>query len=271
MVKIHQTAIVDSKAQIADNVEIGPYCTVGPKVVLDSGVRLISHVTVDNKTTIGENTIVHPFAVVGGNSQHKAYINDGDSGTVTIGKNNTIREYVSIHIGTPIDKSQTIIGDNCLLMGGVHIAHDCILGNDIILSNNATLGGHVKVEDFAVIGGMSAIHQFCRVGKMAMLGGMSALTHDIIPYGLFMGSYSSAHLRGLNLVALKRRGFAKEEIATLMSAYKMLFNTNDGVFAERVTKVEENFSKARGVMDIINFIKTDTEKTIAMPLANEVE
>ncbi len=270
MVNIHPTAIVDNKAEIADSVEIGPYCTVGPKVKLLDGVKLISHVTVSNQTTVGEGTIIHPFAVVGANSQHKEYMNDGDSGTLTIGKNNTIREYASLHIGTPIDNSKTIVGDNCLIMGGVHIAHDCILGNDIILSNNATLAGHVKVDDYAIIGGMSAIHQFCRVGKLAMLGGMSALTQDLIPYGLFMGAYGTGHLRGLNLVGLKRRGFNKEEIAKMMNAYKSLFDREEGVFTDRVTKISEEYKDEKGVVDIVKFIKSDTDRPLAMPFSTNM-
>ncbi len=270
MANIHPTAIVDSKAEIADSVEVGPYCTIGPKVKLLDGVRLISHVTVDNETIVGEGTTIHPFAVVGANSQHKAYLHDGNSGTLTIGKNNTIREYASIHIGTPVDKSQTIIGDNNLIMGGVHIAHDCVLGNDIILSNNATVAGHVKIDDFAIIGGMSAIHQFCRVGKLGMLGGMSAMTQDIIPYGLFMGSYGTGLLRGLNLVGLKRRGFSKEEIATMMTAYKTLFNKDDDVFADRVLKVEQEYGNNEGVKDIIDFIKADTERPLAKPFSTNL-
>ncbi len=269
MAKIHPTAIVDVNAEIADSVEIGPYCTVGPKVKLADGVRLISHAVVENQTTVGEGTVIHPFAVVGGNAQHRAYINEPDCGTLTIGKNNTISEHVSIHIGTPVDKSITVIGDNCLFMGGVHIAHDCILGNNIIMSNNATLGGHVKVEDFAIIGGLSAVHQFCRIGRLGMLGGMSATTQDIIPYGIFMGAYGTGHLRGLNLVGMKRHEITKEDLSTTMKAYKSLFDKENGTFAERLEKVQQEYQSCAPVLDILNFINADKDKPIAMPLDND--
>ena len=199
--KIHPSAVVSSKAQIGDNVEIGPFCVVGDDVKIGEGTILKSHVVVEGDTVIGKNNIIFPFASIGLEPQDLKF--KGEKSRVEIGDNNKIREHVTIHLGTQDGAMVTKIGSNCLLMVGVHIAHDCVVGNHVIFANNATLAGHVEVGDHVVIGGLSAVHQFVRIGAGAMIGGMSGVESDVFPNGLVMGERAS--LAGLNLVGLKRR------------------------------------------------------------------
>ena len=201
MNNIHPTAIIEDGAQLGDNVTVGPYSYVGPQVVLNDGVTLISHVWVGGDTTVGENTEISPFAVIGGKNQD---LKDKEKkGKLIIGKNNSIREHATMQPGSPDGGNVTCVGDNGLFMIGTHIAHDCQVGNNVIMSNNATLAGHVKVGDRAIIGGLSAVHQFTRIGAHAMVGGMCGIARDVIPYSLI----SFNILEGVNIVGLKRRGF----------------------------------------------------------------
>ncbi len=257
---IHATAIVSKKANIADGVEIGPFCVIGDEVTLEKGVKLISNVTIMGNTTVGEGTQVYPFTVLGAPAQHIKFMNE--PAKLIIGKNNIIREHVTMHTGTPIETSQTIVGDNGFFMVGCHIAHDCIVGNNVILTNNAALGGHVRVGDFAIVGGLSAVHQFCRIGKYAMIGGMSGVEQDVIPYGLITGD--RGRLRGLNLVGLKRHNFSISDINKMRQAYRMLF-ADEGTFAERVKDVAKTYKGFKPVEDIIEFISTESHRTVCQP------
>ena len=190
---IHPTAIISSPENIGDDVRIGPYCTIGPDVILDNCVQLHSHVVIDGHTSVGYKSTIYPFASIGFPPQDLKY--KGEKSKLIIGERNEIREHVTINPGTEGGLMETRIGDNCLFMIGSHIAHDCVVGNHVILANNATLGGHVEVGDYAIIGGLSGVHQFVRIGAHAMVGGMSGVEQDLIPYGSAMGE--RARLRGL--------------------------------------------------------------------------
>ncbi|MCK5295828.1 MAG: acyl-ACP--UDP-N-acetylglucosamine O-acyltransferase [Alphaproteobacteria bacterium] len=261
MTEIHSTAIVDSGAEIGNDVSIGSYCTIGKNVKLCDGVKLVSHVVITGHTTVGENTRVSPFAVLGQGSQHTRYM-DEEEARLEIGKNNIIREHVTMHLGTPIDNMVTKVGNDGFFMVGSHIAHDCIVGNNVTMINNATLGGHVKVDDFVIIGGMSAVHQFCRIGKQAMIGGMTGVEQDVIPYGMVTGD--RARLNGLNIVGLRRRGHSRRDIKTLRQAYRLLF-AKEGTFAERIEDVEKLFKDNKEVMDIIGFMQAASSRNICQP------
>ena len=259
---IHKTAIVSDKAQIAKNVEIGPFCVIGDNVKIDEGTILKSHVVIDGNTTIGKNNIIFPFATVGLVPQDLKFA--GEQSQLIIGDNNSIREHVTIHLGTKDGGMVTKIGNNCLLMVGVHIAHDCLIGNNVILANNATLAGHVQVGNNVVIGGLSAVHQFVRIGGGAMIGGMSGVENDIIPFGLVMGE--RAHLAGINLVGMKRQNISRDEIHALRNFYKQLFeNDGDVNFLNRVNEISQDFSQNSTIKEVINFINSETSRSFCKP------
>ena len=262
MSEIHPSAVIDGGATIGDNVTIGPFCSVGPDVVLGDGVRLISHAVVAGRTTIGANTHVYPFASIGHQPQDLKY--QGEASDLVIGANNIIREHVTMNPGTQGGGMLTEVGNNCLFMMSSHVAHDAKIGNHVILANNATLGGHVEVGDFAILGGLSAVHQFCRVGCHAMIGGMSGVEQDVIPYGSVMGN--RARLSGLNIVGLKRRGFSRGDVTALRKAYRLLF-AEEGTMAERLADVAEMYKDKQAVMEIVEFIRSDSSRAICQPTA----
>lgn len=228
---IHPTAIIETGAIIGEGVNVGPYCVIGAKVVLQNHVILKSHVCIDGDTTIGKGTIVYPFASLGQNPQDLKF--EGEDSKTIIGENCTIREYVTVQKGTKTGRMETSVGDHCLLMVGVHVAHDCSVGNNVVIANYGTLAGHVHVGDHVVIGGLSAIQQFTRIGDHAMVGGMSGVEKDVIPYGLIMGE--RAYLAGLNLVGLRRFGYENAQILKLQKAYEELFLNASLPFQERLT------------------------------------
>ena len=260
MPKIHPTAIVAPGARLADDVVVGPYCVVGDHVALAAGVTLKSHVVVEGRTTIGERTRVFPFASIGHEPQDLKY--DGETSSLEIGSDNTIREHVTMNPGTAGGGMVTRVGDHCLFMIGAHVAHDCQIGNYVILVNNATLGGHVVMEDFAILGGLSAVHQFVRVGRHAMIGGMSGVERDVIPYGQVMGD--RARLNGLNIIGMQRRGFSRDDIQGLRSAYNCLFG-DGGTLAERVDEVARRFGGIGPVDELVAFIRADSSRAICQP------
>ncbi len=197
---IHSTAIVSSSAKIGQNVRIGAYSVIGDEVELCDNVEVMSHVCISGRTIIGEGTKVFPFAAIGFESQDLKY--HSEKSKVIIGKNNSIREYVTIHPGTESGAMQTVVGDNNLLMIGVHIAHDCVVGNNTVLANNVTLAGHVIVGNDVIIGGLSAVHQFVRIGHNAIIGGMAGVERDVIPYGAVKGE--RGHLYDINVIGFRR-------------------------------------------------------------------
>ncbi len=260
MARIHPTAIIEPGASIAADAVIGPYCVVGGAVGLASGVELVSHVNVSGRTSIGAGTRVFPFASIGLPPQDLKY--RGEESRLVIGRNNVIREQVTMNPGTEGGGMLTEVGDNCLFMVGAHVAHDCRIGSGVILVNNATLGGHVVIDDHAIIGGMSAVHQFVRVGRHVMVGGMTGVEHDVIPYGSVIGN--RAHLAGLNLVGLKRRGFSREDIHALRNAFKLLFAEQD-TMVQRLDAVAAQYADCRPVMEIVAFIRADSSRSLCQP------
>lgn len=250
MSNVHPTAIIDPAAKIGADVSIGPYCVIGPNVTLGDRVELKSHVVIDGHTTIGEGTRVFPFASLGHAPQDLKY--HGEPSELIIGKNNTIREHVTMNPGTEGGGMKTVVGDNGLFMMAVHVAHDCIIGDRVIMANNATLGGHVHVGNNVLIGGLAAVHQFIRIGDFAVIGGMSGVESDVIPYGRVKGE--RAHLAGLNLVGLERGGFAKDTVKTLQKATKLLFD-GEGTLDERIEQMSQDYAKDSAVMQMIEFAR----------------
>ena len=257
---IHPTAIIAEDAQIDESAQIGPYCVIGPDVTIEKNVILVSHVHVEGVTTIGEETRIYPFASIGTPPQDLKY--GGEKSALIIGKNNTIREHVTMNPGTIGGSMKTVIGDNCLFMMASHVAHDCTVGNNVILANNATLAGHVHVGDYAVLGGLSAVHQFVRIGEHAVIGGMSGVEKDVIPYGRVKGD--RAFLAGLNLIGLERRGFTRQQIRSLQRAFNQLFG-DEGTLEERLESVAEGFPDDELVSSIISFAREKTKFPLCQP------
>ena len=264
MVDIHPTAIIEPGAEIASGARIGPYCHVGAKVVLGEGVELLSHVVVAGRTSIGAGTRIFPFASIGQPPQDLKYA--GEDSALVIGKRNMIREYVTINPGTAGGGMVTRIGDGCLFMANAHVGHDCQLGDHIIMANSVPLAGHVVVGDYAAFGGLSAVHQFVRIGQHAYVGGLTGVERDVIPYGLVMGD--RARLTGLNMVGLQRRGFSREDMQALRSAYQMLFEDGNGTLAERVERVAARHGDAKPVRDLITFMRADNARGFVQPKVN---
>ncbi len=257
---IHPTAIISPSATIGEGVTVGPYCVVGDNVVLGDGVTLISHVSVDGRTRIGARTQLYPFSSIGHQPQDLKY--EGEASTVTIGEDCVLREYVTINPGTSGGGMETRVGRNCLLMVGVHIAHDCRVGDHVVMANQASLAGHCVVDDYVRFGGMCGVHQFVRIGAHAFVGAMSFIENDVIPYGSVLGN--RAYLGGLNLVGLKRRKFDRESIHALRAAYRMIFS-NEGTLRERIEDAAEIFKGEKLVEDVISFIRKPSDRSLCMP------
>jgi UDP-N-acetylglucosamine acyltransferase len=265
MAVIHPSAVVAPGARLAASTTVGPFCHVGAEVELGEGVELLSHVAVAGRTSIGEGTRVFPFASIGHQPQDLKY--HGEDSRLVIGRRNVVREHVTMNPGTEGGGMVTRIGDGCLFMVGVHVAHDCQIGNSVIMANNATLAGHVMIGDCAVFGGLSAVHQFVRVGQYAMVGGVTGVERDVIPYGSVLGD--RARLSGLNIIGMQRRGFSREEIQALRSAYQMLFQSEGAdTFAERVEAVAKRFPDMRTVREVLDFIAVDSPRGLTQPKAN---
>lgn len=260
MAEIHPAAIVEPGARLGEGVVVGPFCTVGPDVALEDDVRLISHVVVAGRTTIGPRTTVYPFASIGMPPQDLKY--KGEPSRLKIGADNVIREHVTMNTGTEGGGMLTRIGNGGLFMMGAHVAHDCLVGDNVIFANNATLGGHVVVDDYAIIGGLAAVHQYCRIGAHAIIGGVSAVVQDVIPYGSASGD--RARLIGLNIVGLRRRNFSRPDIQALRTAYRLLF-AEEGTLAERIDDVAEMYADNDAVMDIVAFMRSDSTRAICQP------
>lgn len=258
--KIHPTAIIADGAKLGENVAVGPYCIVGENVTLADNVVLHSHVCVDGYTSVGEGTQIFPFASIGSPPQDLKFA--GEKSELIIGKNNKIREYVTMNPGTLHGAMKTVIGDNCLFMMSAHVAHDCVVGNNVILANNATIAGHVVVGDYAVLGGLSAVHQFVRIGSHAIIGGMSGVENDVIPYGRVKGE--RGFLAGLNLIGLERRGCSKDEIKRLQRAFNQMFG-DEGTLEQRIDMVTSDFEDDDLVMSIVSFAREKTKFPLCQP------
>ena len=260
---IHQSSIIDQKAKIGKNVKIGPFCFVGPQVQLNEGVELISNVHIEGNTKIGKGTKIFPFASIGTVPQDLKY--KGESNSLEIGENNVIREYVTINPGTEGGGGKTVIGNNCLLMISSHIAHDCNIGNNVVIANNVPLGGHVTIEDSVVIGGNSAVQQFTRIGRLAMIGGMTGVLKDVIPFGLSFGNRN--YLRGINIIGLKRKKYDNKKIMELDKAYKKIFSSKN--LHENLSKINGEYKGNDLVTEVTNFIAKDKKRPICTPQSEQ--
>ncbi len=256
---IHKTSEIDKKAKISKNVKIGPFCYVGANVELSENVELVSNVHIEGNTTIGKGTKIFPFASIGTQPQDLKY--KGEKNSLYIGENNLIREYVTINPGTEGGGFKTLIGNNCLFMISSHIAHDCKIGNNVIIANNVPLGGHVIIEDSVVIGGNSAVQQFTRIGRLAMIGGMTGVLKDVIPFGLSVGNRN--FLQGLNLIGLRRHKYDNQKIMALDRAYKDIFASKN--FHDNLSKINGEFKDNELVTEVIKFIEKDKKRPICLP------
>ncbi len=258
---INKSSFIDENANIEKNVKIGPFCFIGKNVNIGKNCHIHNHVSISGNITIGENTEIFPFASIGSSPQDLKY--KGEVSTVQIGKNCKIREYVTINPGTKGGGKITSVGNNCLLMIGTHIAHDCRIGNNVIFANHSTLAGHVIVEDNVVVGALSAIHQFCRIGEGAMIGGMSGVTADVIPFSTVMGN--RAKLSGINILGLKRRNTKKNEILEFRKTFKYIFFNKDYTFRDRVSKVIKNKNNNSIVSKLLKFLQNHSDRSYCMP------
>lgn len=257
---IHPSSVIETGARLGKGVRIGPFCHIGPDVELGDGVELISHAVVHGRTRIGPGARIFPFASIGHQPQDLKY--HGEPSTLEIGANCVIREGVTMNPGTQHGGLKTIIGDNCAFLANSHVAHDCRVGNNVILSNNVMLAGHTTIGSFVIMGGGSAVHQFVRIGDHAFIGGLAGVENDVIPYGMALGN--RAHLAGLNLVGLKRRGFTREAIHHLRRAYRLLFAA-EGTLKERVEDVAAEFGEHPQVHEILEFIRAGGERALCTP------
>ena len=260
---IDKNSVIHKKAKISKTAEVGPYVVIGPNVEIGSNVKIYSHVNISGNTKIGDGTVIFPFASIGNAPQDLKYKEEDTK--LEIGKNNKIREYVTINPGTEGGGGLTKIGDNCLFMISSHVAHDCFVGNNVIIANNVPLGGHVTIEDSVVIGGNSAVQQFTRIGKLAMIGGMTGVLHDVIPYGLSIGNRN--YLQGLNLIGLRRSNFNNKDILGLNEAYKEIFATKN--LTDNLSKLNGAFKENPLVKDVIDFITKDKKRSICTPFSKE--
>ena len=256
---IHPTAIVNNKSKVSSSAMIGPYCIIGPDVEIGTNTKLHSHINIIGNTKIGKNNEIFPHVSIGTDPQDLKY--RGEKNSIVIGDNNKLREYVNINPGTSQGGTVTKLGDNNLLMVYCHVAHDCNLGNNIVLANNVQVGGHVTIEDNAIIGGSCAIHQFSRIGQLAMVGGMTGVLSDVIPYGLSLGNRNN--LVGLNLIGLRRAKITNENIKLIQKFYDSVFI--DQNFRVNIQNIDDELKKNKYVKKIIDFIETDKRRPISLP------
>ena len=256
---IHKTAIIAETSEIADNVEIGPYSIIGPKVKIATNTKIHSHVSIVGDTSIGKGNEIFPFASIGTPPQDLKY--KGEKNSIIIGDNNKLREYVNINPGTEQGGGVTTIGNNNLFMVYCHVAHDCNVSNNIVLANNVQVGGHVIIQDNAIIGGSCAIHQFSRIGESSMIGGMTGVLSDVIPYGLSLGNRNN--LVGLNLIGLRRAKVSNENIKIIQEAYNIIFKSVN--FRSNIDNLNSEIKNNQFVNKIINFISADKKRPISIP------
>ncbi|MEM6386675.1 MAG: acyl-ACP--UDP-N-acetylglucosamine O-acyltransferase [Pseudomonadota bacterium] len=256
---IHGSAIIEEGAVIGPGCRIGPFCLVGANVTLAAGVELRSHVVVEGHTEIGAETVIFPGAVIGAIPQDLKF--KGEATRLTVGKRNRIREGVTMNTGTEGGGGVTSVGDDCLFMTGAHVAHDAHVGNRVIVANQGAIAGHCIIEDDVIIGGLSGIHQWVRVGKGAIIGAVTMVTNDVIPYGLVQAR--RGELDGLNLVGLKRRGVARSDITALRAAFQTLAQ-GEGTFQDRARRMADESDSAY-VREISEFILGATDRSFLTP------
>ncbi len=258
--QVHASALVQPGARIGRGAVVGPFCVIGSDVVLGEGVHLLSHVVVAGRTEIGARTRVFPFASLGHEPQDLKH--RGEPTTLRIGADCLIREGVTMNPGTVAGGALTSVGHHSVFLAQAHVAHDCRVGNHVIFSNNVMLAGHCRVGDHAILGGGAAVHQFVRIGAQSFIGGLAGIEHDVIPYGIALGN--RAHLAGLNVVGLKRRGFARETIHDLRHAYRALFAAS-GTLQERMRAVAAEFPEQGQVAEILAFLREGGDRAICTP------
>lgn len=259
MSKIDSTARIEDGAVIGDGAKIGPYCVVGPNVTIGPGCTLHAHVNITGHTSLGDGCTVFPFASLGTAPQDLGY--RGEPTTLEIGEGCVIRESVTMNVGTIKGGGKTRVGKRGFFMAYSHIGHDCTVGDNVIFANSATLGGHCEIGDFVYVGGLSAAHQFVRIGHQAMIGGVSGLRHDVIPYGLASGQF--AHLEGLNVVGMRRRGFNHKRLQVVRDFYQQLFH-GGGIFAERLEALRPMESEDPAIAEILTFIDAGIKRPLCM-------
>ena len=257
---IDKTSIIDKNCKIGKNVKIGPFCFIGEGVELSDDIEIFSNVHIEGNTKVGKGTKIFPFASIGTAPQDLKF--KGEKNSLEIGENNLIREYVTINPGTAGGGGKTIIGNNCLFMISSHVAHDCIIGNNVVIANNVPLGGHVTIEDSVVIGGNSAVQQFTRIGRLAMIGGMTGVLKDVIPFGLSFGNRN--YLKGINLVGLRRKKYDNKKIIELDKAYKKIFSSSN--LHENLNNIYGEFKGNELVKEVTKFIEKDKKRPICSPL-----
>jgi UDP-N-acetylglucosamine acyltransferase len=260
MTTIDPTARVADGAVIGDGAIIGPYCIIGPHAVIGANCNLMSHVQVMGHTTVGADCVISPFVVLGGAPQDLSY--RGEPNRLEIGSGCTLREGVTMNIGTKKGGGLTKVGDRGFFMNNSHVGHDCFVGNDVIFATSATLGGHCEIGDFVYIGGLSAVHQFSRIGRQVMIGGVCGVRGDVIPFGLANGQY--AVLEGLNIIGMKRRKFTRERLATVRAFYQKLF-LGPGVFADRLESVQPMAGDDPAIAEILTFIANGKHRPLCLP------
>lgn len=262
--RIHRLAVVEDGAVLGENVIVGPFCHVGPKVVLHDDVELVTHAVVTGRTTIGKGTRIFPMAVVGGDPQSVHH--GGEETTLEVGEKCVIREGVTINTGTADFGGKTIVGNNNLFLANSHVAHDCRVGNNVIMSNNVMLAGHVTIEDRAILGGGCAVHQFTRIGRQAFIGGLSAASYDVIPYGMLNGN--PGVLSGLNVVGMSRAGIERSIIHTVRRAYKSIFE-GEGSIRDNAAAIRDEYADCKEAMEILDFIAAESDRALSSPNRNK--
>jgi UDP-N-acetylglucosamine acyltransferase len=260
MSKIDPTARIEDGAVIGEGASIGPYCVIGPHVVIGENCTLVAHVSISGHTSVGADCVISPFAALGGAPQDLGY--RGEPTRLEIGAGCTIREGVTMNVGTIKGGGLTRVGDRGFFMNNSHVGHDCVVGNDAIFASSATLGGHCEIGDFVYIGGLSAVHQFTRIGSQVMVGGVCGVRGDVIPFGLVNGQY--ACLEGLNLIGMKRRKFTRERLARVRSFYQELFH-GPGIFAERLSAVQPLAADDPAIAEILRFIGDGKHRPLCLP------
>ena len=260
---IHKTAIIDSKALIGNNVKIGPYSVVGPNVQIGDETIIHTHVNITGNTKIGKKNEIYPFCSIGTPPQDLKY--KGEKNSLIIGDNNKFREYVNINPGTEQGGSITRVGNHNLFMVYCHVAHDCMIDDNIVLANNVQVGGHVSINKNAIIGGSCAIHQYSRIGEFAMIGGMTGVLSDVIPYGLSLGNRN--FLTGLNLIGLRRSGISNQDIKIIQSAYDIIFRNE--TFRHNIENLSQELKENKYVNNIVKFINSDKKRPISVPIKDK--
>jgi UDP-N-acetylglucosamine acyltransferase len=257
---IHPAAIVEDGALLGAGVEVGPFCLVGPQAVLEDGVRLLSHVTVSGRTRIGAGSVVHPHAALGGEGQIRG--NDFRDGVLEIGAGCVLREGVSMSVGSRKGGGLTRVGARGYYMANSHVGHDCMVGDDVTFANSVCLGGHVVIGDRVIFGGLAAVQQFCRVGRGAMVGGLTGVNRDVIPYAMAFGDH--AELAGLNLVGLKRSGMDRQAINALRGAFRHVFYGQGGAVAGRAREALDRWPEVPQVREMVDFILADAKQELCL-------